>query len=89
MDEQAKRYKTDEERFQDIKSKTVPFEQSIYGRSPLFREKQTSTSKEYSEVEVFQQQQIYKENYHNPRLKELMGIATEVLLKIMEKEKED
>ena len=70
-----------EQQLYEIKSKTVPIHESVYGRSPLFKPL-SFAPKHYSEVEVFQHQQIYRENYHNPALKELMEAATEVLERI-------
>ena len=74
-----------EQELVDIKRKTVSFEDSYIGRSPLYKKTFTPT-KSYSEVEKFQQQQAFKQNYHNPRLKDLMGPATQVLLSIMDNE---
>jgi len=76
----------DEEKLYDIKSKTVPLEQSNYGRSPLFKKTYTPP-KLYSTVEVIQQQQIYRENYHNPKISALMQSSLEVLKKLKESEK--
>ena len=74
-----------EEELYNIKRKTIPFEDSIYGRSPLHKET-SSTPKSYSEVEKFQQQQAFKQNYHNPKLKDIMGPATQILLSLMDSE---
>lgn len=76
----------DEETLYNIKRKTVPFSDSIYGRSPLHK-KYVAPPKQYSEVDIINQQHTYKQNYHNPHLKDLMHSATQVLLKLIEKEK--
>jgi hypothetical protein len=79
----------DEEKLYEIKSKTVPFEQSIYGRSPLFRDIH-QPPKEYTDIEAFQHKSIYKEAYEKAKAGDtrlsFMKDSLDVLKKIMEQE---
>ena len=85
MNSQFKKlYKSDEENLYEVKRKTIPFEQSLYGRSPLHKP-YISPTKQYSDVEIQQQQAIYKENYLNPRLS-FMKDSLEVLKKLRQLE---
>lgn len=74
-----------EQALAEMKQKTIPKEESIYYKSPLFQSQQPTT-KQYSECEIVNQQAQFKQNYHNPKIKELMNDATKVLLDLMEKE---
>ena len=77
-----------EQELADIKRKTVPQEESDYYRNPIHHQPTTlhQPHKSYSEVETFEQQQTFKQNYHNPKLKDLMNSATQVLLALMQNE---
>lgn len=78
-----------EQELAEMKRRTVPQHESNIWRNPLNNQPsyRNVQPKQYSEVEIVNQQSQYKQNYHNPFLKDLMQSATQVLLKIMEDEK--
>ena len=78
-----------EEQLYDIKHKTVPQHESSTWRNPLNNQQPwyQKSPKAYSEVEIQQHKEIFKENYHKKL--PFMADALLVLKKIMESEKKE